>query len=311
MNVSHRHRPGFSLLELVVVLAIFAVLAALSVPVFERLRGNSLERVAQSTLETLDRNGEAIGASGADVSDAQIAAAVLGELDVPEGMTVTRDDAKLTVTATAGSVTASGTVTFSGGVGTIVAAVTSTEEPVPASTTLPVPATGLYSVGDVGPGGGIVFYVDPAGFACGPSRGDTCTYLEAAQASAETEITWAATENQSSEVPGADDVAVGAGYKNSLAVADQTGNTLIDSAAAHALAHTANGFDDWFLPSKHELGHLYEQRGVVGGFLPASYWSSSEYNAYDAWSRQFVAGYYSYDSKASVSGFRVRPIRAG
>lgn len=310
MNVSH-HR-GFSLLELVVVLAVFAVLAALSVPVFERLRGNSLERVAQSTLETIDRNGEAIGASGADVSDAQIAAAVLGELDVPEGMTVTRDDATLTVTATAGSLVASGTVTFSGGVGTIVDVAALPAESGPSSaTTLPTPTTGLYNVGDVGPAGGIVFYVDPAGFACGPSRGDTCTYLEAAHASAETEITWSATENQSSEVPGADDVAVGSGYKNSLAVYDQTGNTLIDSAAAHALAHTANGFDDWFLPSKHELGHLYEQRDLVGGFLPASYWSSSEYNSYDAWSRQFVAGYYSYDSKASVSGFRVRPIRAG
>jgi len=39
---------------------------------------------------------------------------------------------------------------------------------------------GTCVVGDTGPGGGIVFYVDSAGFTCGPTLGATCYNLEMA-----------------------------------------------------------------------------------------------------------------------------------
>jgi len=37
-----------------------------------------------------------------------------------------------------------------------------------------------------------------------------------------------------------------------------------------------SGQTDGFLPNKEELGLLFQQRSVVGGFILNSYWSSTE-----------------------------------
>ncbi|MDI6736460.1 MAG: DUF1566 domain-containing protein, partial [bacterium] len=49
------------------------------------------------------------------------------------------------------------------------------------------------------------------------------------------------------------------------------------------------GYGDWYLPSKHELNLLYQQRGVVGNFSSGYYWSSTEFNDYYAWIQNFIA----------------------
>ncbi len=59
---------------------------------------------------------------------------------------------------------------------------------------------------------------------------------------------------------------------------------------------TANGYSDWFLPSKDELNLLYTKSGDLGGFdltsgYPASYyWSSTERSVANAWNQLFADG---------------------
>jgi prepilin-type N-terminal cleavage/methylation domain-containing protein len=112
-------RPAFTLLELIVVLLVLGILAAIATPTFNRVKENSVQRVAQTTLEAIDRNGEAIASSDTNMTDAQVAEVALSEIDAPEGMTLTRVGAQVTVQKVSGSVLAEGTVTFVDGVGTI------------------------------------------------------------------------------------------------------------------------------------------------------------------------------------------------
>jgi hypothetical protein len=54
-----------------------------------------------------------------------------------------------------------------------------------------------------------------------------------------------------------------------------------------------NGYSDWHLPSKEELNALHvnlTQIGV-GGFAVCGYWSSTEYDDYDAWLKYFPQNY--------------------
>lgn len=298
---------GYTLLELLAVLLILSVLAAIAVPTFNRVKGSTVEAVAQSTLETLERNGEAIAVTDPDLADDALAETVMGELDLPEGTVITRNGSTLTVTVTRGELSATGTLTFLDGNGSITDAVAT----LPTSSTMRPAGAASYAIGDIGPGGGIVFHVDPDGFTCGADLTALCTYLEAAPATSEIEITWAETTNQSLTVDGADSSTIGHGQRNTVEITSQTGNEIDNSAAVYASAYANNGYDDWYLPAKDELSELHLRRGLVGGFSPVSYWSSTEYNAYDAWTRHFGYGYPSYDSKASLEGFRVRPVRAG
>jgi hypothetical protein len=54
-------------------------------------------------------------------------------------------------------------------------------------------------------------------------------------------------------------------------------------AAGLARAYNGGGYADWYLPSKNELNELYTNRVAIGGFGSGYYWSSSEYDAPDAW----------------------------
>lgn len=53
-----------------------------------------------------------------------------------------------------------------------------------------------------------------------------------------------------------------------------------------------NGFSDWRLPTKEELDTLYTilKLNGKGNFENSSYWSSSEYNSYYAWRKNFKNG---------------------
>jgi hypothetical protein len=181
------------------------------------------------------------------------------------------------------------------------------------------PATAsTYAVGNTGPGGGIIYYVDSAGFSCGADLASTCNYLEAAPttgASAWTDVrrSWSTGEhNQSLNVANATGTAIGTGYKNSVAIVAQSGNVAATSAAVEARAYRGpNNLSDWFLPSKDELNQLYLRKTDVGGFSGAKYfWSSSQSTISNprAYDQFFLNGVQDYYGKSGLE--YVRPVRA-
>ena len=170
-------------------------------------------------------------------------------------------------------------------------------------------------VGDVGPGGGTVFYVATAPFACGPTRSESCLYLEAAPArwnggTSDPRRRWAkypysyAAVNNPSSPETATATEIGWGYRNTHAIILQGNTEAATSAAALAdsYAPSVDGVivDDWYLPSKDELTQMCKwQRGPTlesnetlcfggaintgrgsTGFEETAYWSSSEGQAF-------------------------------
>jgi hypothetical protein len=186
-------------------------------------------------------------------------------------------------------------------------------------------------IGDVGPGGGKIFYVANTPFSCGPTRAATCSYLEAAPSGWNTgsdpQITWAQTNpirydtgtvNNATAPETATATAIGWGYRNTRAIILQGNTDVTTSAAALAdsYAVTVDGVvvDDWYLPSKDELSQMYGQATAVGGIgFMSTHWSSSE-NASDANQAWFVYNFFGMGIYASTTGknnqLSVRPIRA-
>ena len=163
----------------------------------------------------------------------------------------------------------------------------------------------FYSIGDPGPGGGIIFYVDSSGFtvegytgAAGSFEEYIAHYLEAAPSNSSDAAEWGAMNILIPGVTtfpfaeGADYNKIGNGRKDTLTIAayldtntDETGR-----AAQLAAAASFNGFNDWFLPSCGELNLLYLERNLSGfGFTEYDgFWSSSQVDNYIAWQQYFI-----------------------
>ena len=145
-----------------------------------------------------------------------------------------------------------------------------------------------FAIGDPGPGGGIIYYYDSAGFNCGvtftntgsPSSG-LCHYLEVApdgwkgSAGDPTKV-WAVTANQGGDITGIANEnpeynnasGIGLGYKNSDLIVTQNGSTYNAStnnyAAGAARAYAGGSKSDWYLPTTAELNLLCQwDRGVT------------------------------------------------
>ena len=190
---------------------------------------------------------------------------------------------------------------------------------------------GTCIVGDTGPGGGKVFYVQAAGgtfTSTGSDCNTACKYLEAAPSDQSTGIAWATTTTKCYALDSTTDdqdcqlnsiysgtgqaasrtaaTAIGKGMANTNQI--YTRLTTATYAAGIAWAYTNNGKTDWHLPSKDELNQLYTNRTTVGGFSTASYWSSSEFAANGAWGRSFSNGIQFANLKFGT--LCVRPVRA-
>ena len=205
--------------------------------------------------------------------------------------------------------------------------------------------TPTYVVGDTGPGGGIVYYVDNAGFSCGPTLAASCKYLEVAPSGwsgggADPRMVWAVTANRAADVSGiANDTSaynnalgIGLGLKNSIAIVNQGNDTT--TAAGAARAYAGGSKSDWYLPTTAELNLLCQwNRGVTqnvttgcsggslnggsagasgSGFAAWYYWSSSEFSNTNAWEMDFSVAYQNVYEKNAVLAATdaVRPIRA-
>jgi hypothetical protein len=196
------------------------------------------------------------------------------------------------------------------------------------------------AIGETGPGGGKVFYYLAAGFSCGPTRADTCHYLEAAPPALglasfdndsvrTTARTWAQSPNQTTAVPNIGDmttgIGVGWGYLNTLAIIAQGNSNPSTSAAALAQSYSGGGKSDWYLPSKTEIQYLcnwaingscFANAATLNtgsgatGFVGAQYWTSNEMSSSTALAPGFYQGGFQGLSLAKSGSALVRPIRA-
>ena len=162
-----------------------------------------------------------------------------------------------------------------------------------------------YNIGDIGPGGGIIFYRSETGFNLytGSTAWDntyiTAHYLEVAPAASTefTSIEWGAS---GMDVIGTG-VGIGYGRRNTKIIAAfLESNSESDKAAQLCNSLTVEGQTDWFLPSLAELNELYKSKDVVGGFSTGHYWSSSESDSDFAYMLDFSDGGLGYDSKDSM-----------
>ena len=162
------------------------------------------------------------------------------------------------------------------------------------------PATNqTYNIGDRGPAGGIVFY--DKGVVSNGWR-----YLEAAPHDLGP-VRWGAHEQNVSGT----EMGVGSGKRNTeiiVARLRQLGET--GRAAQVCASYDANGFTDWFLPSRDELNLMFQnlKRINLGNFSNHWYWSSSQVNSHSAWGQGFDNGSQGYYSKSYEGS--VRAVRA-
>jgi len=215
---------------------------------------------------------------------------------------------------------------------------------------VPIPCIdgGTCVLGEVGPGGGNIFYVSVGGFDCGPTftstgspTGGQCHYLEAAPktwdgGTVDGRRYWAdVAANTSVDISGipndsnASLTNFGLGYKNSIALVAYNSSTVTAGAAARAYAGGSK--TDWYLPASGELHQLIKWAKGLGasdssvcgntgslntspaqGFQQDQYWSSSEYNDKLAWSTHPGACGISPREKDNVSAhqYLIRPVRA-
>ncbi len=143
--------------------------------------------------------------------------------------------------------------------------------------------------------GGLIFYLDATG-----------QHGLVAAASDQPSTDWGC---YPSEISGADGTAVGTGNQNTL---DIVANCLTIGVAAEVCSSLVfNGYSDWFLPSKDELGLMYTNLYLAGkGSFGTTlfYWSSSEYNINYSYRLNFSGGVSGTSLKNSTQ--YVRPVRA-
>ena len=153
--------------------------------------------------------------------------------------------------------------------------------------------------------GGIIFYIlgDGTGLVAAPTDQSTaaewgCIYTSIGGTSA----------------------AVGTGQANTTAIVNGCPTAGIAARLCDDLVY--GGYDDWFLPSKDELNLMWENLADsdgnnsnsgpsdpnnIGGFEVTFYWSSSEFNDFNAWGQYFSDGN---QLNLNKNFDRVRAIRA-
>jgi TolB-like protein len=128
------------------------------------------------------------------------------------------------------------------------------------------PATKEYKVGDFGPAGGWIFY-DKGRITSG------WRYLEAAPSETEFTAPWGAYE----KTVGGTATGIGTGKRNTEVIVNYL-RGIGESGRAAQLCDSlvAEGYDDWFLPSKDELNLMYTNLKAKGKgeFGNGYYWSS-------------------------------------
>ena len=156
-------------------------------------------------------------------------------------------------------------------------------------------------------GGGIVFYTYDNG-----QHGLIASYTDQSS-----NARWNAGTNTNTMAYGGGSLAstgIGAGRLNTALIIASQGlgdGTQYGARAAAEYSITVDGvtYDDWYLPSLHELNLLYLQKDKVGGFAAAVYLSSSEFDVSTCLAQGMSSGTQGYTPKSNT-GYHVRAIRS-
>jgi hypothetical protein len=167
---------------------------------------------------------------------------------------------------------------------------------------------GACAIGDIGPGGGYVFYLSPTVINKVTGISDGGIYLEIAPYAARQGSVWSNTNAAANGTL----ATVGSGAANTNRIITQLGTNGV--AATAAANFTYGGKSDWFLPSTDELYQAYLNLKVAGlGDLDGvNYWSSTEVSgqetsqAYNYW----MGNNNNSGATSKTLGLNWRPIRA-
>ncbi len=193
-----------------------------------------------------------------------------------------------------------------------------------ASTPVTCGTGGPCVVGDTGPGGGKVFYVDPT-LAAGSRNFEAAPDgWNGATPAADPTAAWCSDTSQL--LAGSFGITIGTGKANTALMVAAVLPGPCTSGVGYMAYNYVNGTaNSWFLPSKDELNQLCKyarnqittvanqavQCGLSGPLQPgfaADYWSSTQDNPTGAWSQGFAIGNQSVVVKSST--LPVRPVRA-
>lgn len=187
-----------------------------------------------------------------------------------------------------------------------------------------------YLVGSVGPGGGTIFFISESPFTCGPTRLETCNYLEAAPTNwiwdggtGDTAVSWIGDLNYG-RIEDSYTIDLGYGEFSTSAMVAKDSTPL--KAGTIAYDYQLGDVTDWFLPSKVELNELCKfahgqttgdltvncnnSTALSGDFQSGYYWSSNS-NGHPggiSWAKLFSSGYQQGEWQSSEHF--VRPIRS-
>jgi uncharacterized protein (TIGR02145 family) len=170
---------------------------------------------------------------------------------------------------------------------------------------------GAYSLRDIGPSGGLIFYISGGTIYYECSLNDIGVY-----------VAWS---NITGTSVGTTSSSIGEGQNNTNEIIAQSGHTTSAAQLCNDLSttgyknpygalynwHAVNKkYDDWFLPSKDELNQMYVNLYLfdVGDFVDDNYWSSSETGTTLSWNQRFTDGsqtyYYKYANDRAVRACR-------
>jgi hypothetical protein len=140
---------------------------------------------------------------------------------------------------------------------------------------------GKCAIGDMGPGGGTVFYVSSGFTASGTACNTSCRYLEAAPVSGTNAWTdqpsmWSATTNVSVGVTSS---LIGFGKSNTDLMYAQSSSAGYPARLSRDY-RGPNNYSDWFIPSGLEAVEMHRQKNVLAVKVftdgQARYWSSTQ-----------------------------------
>ena len=166
------------------------------------------------------------------------------------------------------------------------------------------PEAKTYKVGDTGPAGGIIFYVNPN------AEEDGWTYLEAAPTCLE-QYTWGANGDVYNTEEG-----VGKGKSNTDTLMKKATESITFPAAQacydyeYTNPETGVKYDDWFLPSKGEMDMLYTVKDKLDSdsLNKENFWTSTEYTGDYAKVKNLKDG--DWNGYSRTKSFNVWPVRA-